>query len=42
MTSKITFVVFIVVMAFVVGGLACFGWMQGYAWWKRKEQFSNS
>jgi len=41
MTSKITFVFVVMVMAFVVGVLACFGWMQGYAWWQRKEHCSK-
>ena len=41
MTGKITFVVTVVVMAFVVGILGCFGWMQGYAWWRRKEYYSK-
>ncbi len=42
MISKVTFVISIVFMAFVVGALACFGWMQGYAWWRRKEYYSKS
>jgi hypothetical protein len=41
MVSKLTFIVAIVCMAFVVGALACFGWMHGHAWWRRREQFGN-
>lgn len=42
MISKVSFVITIVVMAFLVGVLACFGWMQGYAWSRRKEYYGKS
>ena len=41
MTSKLAFVIAMVFIAVVVGILACFGWMQGHAWWRRKEQYGN-
>jgi len=42
MTSKLAFVVAILFMAFVVGALACFGWMHGHAWWRRKESYGKA
>ena len=37
MIEKISFVVGIGILAVLVLFLACFGWINAFPWWKRKE-----
>ncbi len=42
MAGKVIFVLMIGLMAIVVCVLACTGWIHGFAWWRRKEYFTDS
>ena len=41
MVEKFSFVVMMVLLAAIVLGLACFGWIYGCAWSRRTDHFGT-